>query len=130
MRKLDVNEQALNRAKFIASLIVPAYQQGLMRQLIDAKIPVRAFGKYWNTIDDRSCYARELAASVALLHVFPDQRRVHAIDFAARPAIRPGRSAQEVIRRCRDALANPQPVATSSSNNICAAMIRELIAAK
>lgn len=127
MRKLDVSDQTLNRAKFVASLIVPAHQQGLLGQLQHAKIPVRAFGKNWNTIADRSQFARELAPSAALLHVFPDQRRVHAIDFASRPCIRPGRSPQEMIRRCREALANPQTVASSAANVICAAMIRQLI---
>ena len=52
-------------------------------------------------------FARELAPSVALLHVFPNQRRVHSIDFASRPVIRPGRSAPEMLRRCRDAISNP-----------------------
>lgn len=131
MRKLDVSERTLNRAKFIASLIVPAYQRGLLRVLTDAKIPVRTFGRNWDSdvIEDRSRFARELASSVGLLHVFPNQRLAHAIDFASRPAIRPGQSVPEMIRRCRDALAKPQAPTTSTGNVICASMIRELIAA-
>jgi hypothetical protein len=130
MRKLDVSAQTLSRGKFIASLIVPAYQQGLLRVLTDSRIPVRAFGNHWNTIEDRAHFAHALAPSVALLHVFPDQKRVHAIDFAARPVIRPGYSAAEMIRRCREALRNPQPAAKSSSNFISASLIRELIGTK
>jgi len=129
MRKLDVSEQTLNRSKFIATLIVPAYQRGLLRTLDEAKIPVRVFGKNWDSdaIEDRSRFARELSGSTALLHVFPNQQRVHAIDFASRPAIRPGRSAAEMIRRCRDAISNPQSVTSSTDNVICASIIRELI---
>jgi hypothetical protein len=130
MRKLDVSEQTLNRAKFISHLIVPAYQRGLLRTLNEANIPVRVLGQNWemDAIHDRSQFARELASSVALLHPFPNQRRVHAIDFASRTVIRPGRSGAEMIRRCREALSNPQTVATSSGDLICAPLIRELIA--
>jgi hypothetical protein len=97
--------------------------------LRDAKIPVHAFGKGWDTHDDRAEYARTLVSAAALLHVFPDQRRVHGIDFAGRPVIRPGLSSQEMIRRCRDALRNPPSIATTSANFICASLIRELVAA-
>ncbi|MBC8109071.1 MAG: hypothetical protein H7Z14_20970 [Anaerolineae bacterium] len=130
MRKLDVSGETLNRAKFISSLIVPAYQRGLVRTLSDAKLPFRMFGKNWDSdaMEDRSTFARELAPSVALLHVFPNQHRIHAMDFASRAVIRPGQSSQEMIRRCRDAIACPPAPATSVFDVICASIIRSLIA--
>ena len=70
-----------------------------------------------------------LTAAAALLHVWPDQRRVHAIDFAGRAAIRPGPSAAEMLRRCHAALDHPPHTASSSSSLICAALIRELTSA-
>jgi hypothetical protein len=119
-RKLNVDARSLNTASFTSKLIAPAYRVGLVRLLRAANIPIREF----DSLEDAA-----LTAAVALLHVWPDQRRVHAIDFAARPAIRPGLGAAELIRRCRAALADPQAPASSSSNLISAAMVRELICA-
>jgi hypothetical protein len=128
---LNVSEQTLNRAKFISALIIPAYQQGLVKLLHDANVRYQVFGKNWHSDSDRTPgeLAREWAPAAALLHVWPDQQRVHAIDFAARPAIRPGHSAQEMIRRCRDAISHPPKPASPAKNMICAPVIRSLIAA-
>ncbi|CAN5498275.1 hypothetical protein BH09PLA1_BH09PLA1_21420 [soil metagenome] len=127
MRQLEVSDQTLSRAKFISTLIVPAYQHGLVQKLKDAEIPIRAFGNNWDCNPSRSELSRALAPAAALLHAWPDQRRMHAIDFAGRGCVRPGRSSQEMVRRCREALHRPPAIATATGPVICASMIRELM---
>jgi hypothetical protein len=124
MRKLGVAEQTLVRTKFIDALIAPAYREGLVRQLRRADVPIREFDSRPGEL------SQQLASAAALLHVWPNQRRVHAIDFAGRPALRPGLGAREMLRRCRAALTNAQPSPHPSENLICARVIRELISAR
>jgi hypothetical protein len=137
MRKFSVGEQTINRAMFIAALIVPAYQQGLAGVLVDADMPVRISGKGWSDIQRFARQAtgpittrEELAAAVSrsslLLHAWPDQR-AHPIDFAGRPVLRPARSRDRFIRDVKEALRNP-PCSAASFSAISPAFLRQLLA--
>jgi hypothetical protein len=100
--KLGIDEAGFDRAQFINELIVPAYQQGLARVLIEEGLPLRVWGSGWEEIDEfagrcggpvRS--SAELAAVIeeaaALVHVWP-HLHLHPIDAAGKP----------VVRRCGD----------------------------
>ena len=50
-KKLGISDEGLDRTLFINQLIVPAWQQGIIRILINAGIPVKLFGSNWNQID-------------------------------------------------------------------------------
>ena len=51
MKKIGISEEGFDRAFFIDRLIVPAWQQAIVRLLIDAKIPLRIFGQNWDRLD-------------------------------------------------------------------------------
>jgi len=99
---------------FVNKLIVPSYQQGLARVLIDEKVPIRIAGSGWSEIPRFAPHAigpvrtREelaffLGSASVLVHVWPDQR-VHAIDFAGRTVIRPARTRDRFVRDVRQIL--------------------------
>jgi hypothetical protein len=99
-RRFSINEQSLDRVRFVDRLIVPAYQQSLARILIEAKCPLELHGRGWDEIDEFRTFAqgpvlmREdlhgiLSHSAALLHPLPSGE-AHPIDAAPRMVIRPG----------------------------------------
>lgn len=97
-RRAGIDEASLDRRLFIESLIVPAYQQGIVRALSKAKLPVRLFGDGWHLIDDlrplvagpienRAALAAALASSTKLLHVWPTAQS-HPIAVTGLPVLR------------------------------------------
>jgi hypothetical protein len=97
-RQQNVDEATLDRRMFIESLLVPAYQQGLVRALIQARVSVRLFGGGWEQIDDfrlhaagpirdRSALADALASSRRLIHVWPSTA-IHPIFATGLPVLR------------------------------------------
>ncbi|HSZ57977.1 MAG TPA: hypothetical protein VK797_20095 [Tepidisphaeraceae bacterium] len=115
--QLRVAEESLNKAFFLEHLVVPAYQQGLARLLIEHRLPVRLFGSGWDkippfaeygygAIETREHFTEILAQSAAVVHAWPSDR-VHPIDAIGRPVLRAfGRTREEFLRQpIRPALA-------------------------
>jgi hypothetical protein len=138
MRKFEVGDQTINRAMFLKSLIVPAYQQGLASALVEAGVPVQIAGKAWADIDrlrrhstgpvtTREDLATVIARASLLLHVWPDQR-AHAIDFAGPAVLRPARNRQRFLREIQDALRNPGRRSAATFSVISPGFLREVLA--
>jgi hypothetical protein len=106
LRGTKIAPESLDQPKFIDRLIVPVYQQGLVRWLIEAGIDIRLFGRGWDQIDEFTAHHRgatttreELHAAVqscaALAHVWP-ANWAHPIESAGLPVLRRGAKEREM----------------------------------
>ena len=98
LRRAGIADGSVDARTFIERLILPAYQQGLVRRLIDAGAPVRLFGRGWGEIaefapahqgevSNPDALRRAVASCAALAHVWPEAW-AHPIDAAGRPVLR------------------------------------------
>jgi hypothetical protein len=124
MAKLKISEEGLDRDRFINELVVPAYQQGLLKLLVDANIPIKLFGRGWGEfprmsefwqgeIKTRESLLSAIASVSALIYAWPLRYR-HAIDALLRPILTPtANRANSWIRDARRILNEP-PAASRS----------------
>jgi hypothetical protein len=117
--QLRVAEESLNKTFFLEHLVVPAYQQGLARLLIEQRVPLRLFGWGWDRIppfarlacgavQTREKFAEIVAKSAVVVHAWPSNA-AHPIDALARPVLRAfGRSRRDFHR---------QPICTTTVGN-------------
>ena len=129
--QLRVAEESLNRAFFLEHLIVPAYQQGLARLLIEHGVPVRLFGEGWEKIpqfathfggavETRERFAEILGRCAAVVHAWPSER-AHPIDAIEKPILRPfGRTMNEFL---------VQPICPSPARDLARLCARSLLPA-
>jgi hypothetical protein len=68
MRQIGVADENFPRARFMEKLIVPAYQQGLARLLLNARVPLRLHGQGWDRIDEFRPLAHGAVESREQLH--------------------------------------------------------------
>ncbi|MDB5305725.1 MAG: hypothetical protein JWM97_3274 [Phycisphaerales bacterium] len=98
MKRARVADEGFSRALFIDALIVPAFQQGLLRTLLGEKLPVRCFGAGWERIESfesnaqgpvlsRQDLARIANSATALIHAWPTPYS-HPIDALGRRVVR------------------------------------------
>lgn len=98
LTRVGIGEETVDRMAFVHRLILPAYQQGLARWLIGAKIDLRLFGRGWDAIEefaphhvgeitDRAALCQAIESSAALVHVWP-ANSAHPIDAVGRPVLR------------------------------------------
>ena len=98
MRKLNIASETLPKHRFIADLILPAYQQSIARLLLREKLPVKLFGAGWERLPEfapHACCAvesreklREIASdSAGLVHILPSSLP-HPIDALGKPVLR------------------------------------------
>lgn len=96
--RFQIGDDGFDRSIFKERLIVPAVQQGLARRLIKDGMPLRLFGRGWDSLDrmaqfhggpvrSRQELAGAVSQSAALVHVWPWQAG-HAIELTGRPVIR------------------------------------------
>ena len=81
MNRLGVQEQGLDRARFIEQLIAPTYQQGLARLFLREKLPLRLHGRGWQQLAEFAAHASgairsrdelvEAAGDAVLVHAWP-----------------------------------------------------------
>jgi hypothetical protein len=114
MRRQHVGEDNFARQRFIEKLILPAYQQGLARMLIKAKLPLRLFGEGWNELDEFKSHAagsiqtreefdRVISQSAILVHVWTGTHPIEALD---KPILRRrDNRAESFIRDAKAAIA-------------------------
>ncbi|HEY7086704.1 MAG TPA: hypothetical protein VH518_01365, partial [Tepidisphaeraceae bacterium] len=98
MRQLGVGEESFPRMRFIEKLVLPAYQQGLVRSLIAARLPVKLYGRGWDALDEFGSFAcgpirsrqefdDAISASSVLIHAWPT-KLAHPIDACDMPVVR------------------------------------------
>jgi hypothetical protein len=128
---MNIAADAIDRRRFIESLIVPAYEQGCARLLLSAGLPLRIYGRGWNTLDEfvaisagalttNQALLTAAASAAALVYIWPT-RYTHPIDAMGRPIVhRPGRRRESFIREAKLALAGSiaksQPAISSPAN--------------
>ncbi len=110
--RMNIKEEEFDAARFFSGMILPAYQQGMARMLIEAGLPVHLYGEGWDRIADFAAHAngavrsREdmrnaAAGACALIHVWPGLG-AHEMDSLGRPVLRrPGRRRESFIREAR-----------------------------
>jgi hypothetical protein len=118
-KNLGIADEGFNPEFFLNRLVIPAYQQAIVARLLNAKIPVRLYGKGWTPFPDADhgpIATREdfLAAASASALVFPwPVRHRHAIDAMGRPVLGPHRNEADLIREARRMLITDAPVPSS-----------------
>jgi hypothetical protein len=99
LAKLQISDEGFDRDRFINDLIVPAYQQGLVKLLANAKLPIQIFGTGWNDVpalrsfwrgevSTRQSLAAAVVSASVLLYAWPLRYR-HQIDAMGRPVLTP-----------------------------------------
>lgn len=107
MHRARVGEQSFPAVRFIDRLIVPAYQQGLARTLIQAGLPLRVYGEGWETIPEFAPLAggtirsadqlrRAIESSTALIHAWPTNL-AHPIDSIPLPSVTRGAGTKDAF---------------------------------
>ena len=136
MTKLGISQEGFNEPMFINRLVIPAYQQGLARLLLDAGLPLKLFGRGWDLLPRLSAAWRgevrtreEFRGAVngasVLMYPWPTRVR-HEIDAMGRPVLSPNlrraeswvRDAKAILNGCRETLPFPP---------ISQALIRDMV---
>jgi hypothetical protein len=114
-RQLDIAPDTLDHRRFFDDLILPGYQQGLARVLMEAGLPLRLYGRGWDQLAEfrpvslgelstRAAFTTAVAAAAALVHVWP-LHHAHPIDALGKPIVhRTGRRKESFLREAKLAL--------------------------
>jgi hypothetical protein len=136
MRRQHVGEENFARQRFIEKLILPAYQQGLARTLIKAKLPLQLFGEGWNELDEFKSHAagpirtreefdRVISQSAILVHVWTG---THPIEAIHKPILRRrDNRAESFIRDAKAAIAGNLTPFRSAVPGLGGKLIHEII---
>jgi hypothetical protein len=106
LRQALIAEETVDHALFIDRLIVPAYQQGLVRWLMRAGVEVKLFGAGWGELEefaqrhagevsDRESLRRAIEACAGLVHVWP-AAWAHPIEATGRAVLKRGTRSKEM----------------------------------
>lgn len=139
MRRLGVGDDAFARNRFIEKLLIPAYQQGWVRLLIRAQLPLKLYGRGWNDLDEfksfvcgpiqsRSELQDAMRSAAALVHVWPTPLS-HPVDSVGIPIIRASgqRSTGAFLRDAQSALRGTLPEAPINVPPLSAELIHRII---
>ena len=99
MMKLGISAEGFNEGMFVNQLVIPAYQQGMARLLLDAGLPLKIFGKGWDelprfrpawrgTVETREAFREAVSSASVLIYLWPTRIR-HEIDAMGRPVLSP-----------------------------------------
>lgn len=117
--RMKIDPATLDWPLFLDRLVLPAYQQSLVRHLIREHVPVDLFGNGWDQIDgcallhrgtvnDRQAFQEIVAESSVLLHAWP-MLPFHPVQLAHRYVLNAGaKSAAELAREFRSFATRPQ----------------------
>ena len=136
--RAGIDEQTLDRRAFIERLIVPAYQQGLARALLQAGIELRLHGRGWNELDelshqhagdigDRAALRAAIHSAAALVHVWP-MPWTHPIESAGRPVLQVTGSRDSWIQEARRLATTAPKVQTLTRECFTPKLIESLLA--
>ena len=138
MRRFDVSDDSFPHDRFLTQLIVPAYQQSVVRQLLVTGIPLRLFGKGWSEIEEfeacaagavRSCEQMEtiLSSAKMLIDLWP-WRSGHPITAVNRPVLRrEGCSLSAYVQNARNALGGGLTIGSPAVTPLSAELIADLL---
>jgi hypothetical protein len=104
--RAGIAEETVNARLFVERLIVPAYQHGLVRWLLQAGLDVKLFGRGWDRLAEfasrhvgevanRQSLVAAVESCAALVHAWP-VGGAHAIDASGRPVLRRGSRSKEL----------------------------------
>jgi hypothetical protein len=104
--RAGIAEETVDARLFVERLIVPAYQQGLVRWLLQGGVDVKLFGRGWDGVaefesrhvggvNDRPSLLAAVESCAALVHAWP-AGGAHAIDACGRPVLRRGSRGKEL----------------------------------
>lgn len=121
-RHAQVSEDELDRNQFLCQLILPAWRQGIAFLLVKESVPLRLFGKGWNSIDGlQPLWAGEInsgaelmqaaRSAVALIAPCPDLH-AHPITALSRPILYPNCGRQQFLNKARRARSNAPSLTT------------------
>jgi hypothetical protein len=139
MRQFDVSPDALPHDRFLHGLIVPAYQQGCVRALLKARLPVKIYGKGWAAIDEFRPHAAgmldsheeknaALASATTLVDLWP-WREAHPISSIDRPTLRrQGRKLAAFVQRARQLLESTPSFSSPTATALTAELLQNLLA--
>jgi hypothetical protein len=139
MRRFDVSTGTFPQDRFLTELIVPAYQQSVVRAIIKAGLPVQLFGEGWSEIEEFKSHAAgavhsadeqqsALAGAGILLDLWP-WRAGHPINAINRSVnCREGRSLSALVQRARNALAGGATIAPAAGKPLDAQLLSDLLA--
>jgi hypothetical protein len=111
MVKLGISEEGFDRALFITKLVIPAYQQGLAKLLLDAGIPLKVYGSGWDylpqfesssqgPIKSRPDFVAAIESVAALVYPWPI-RHAHFVDALGRTILSPGTRRSDYLRNAK-----------------------------
>lgn len=138
MARLSIGPDGFDRGLFLNTLIMPAYQQGLARALVAARLPLRLFGRGWGDLPEFAAHAAgpvgshaELlcatSSAVAIIRATPG-RTPHPVNVLGRPVVVPCTGPIDtLIRSAKGALAGKsgisQPAAPPLSGELVVALL-------
>jgi hypothetical protein len=131
MQRAGIADEGFNQARFIQGLIVPAWQQGLVRILIEQGLPLRLYGRGWAQLGScrqhsagevkcRASFHQAVLECAALLYPWPIVH-AHQIDALGRPVLRLGTSPSNFVHAARQMLRKP-PLPSPVRSPLCAAV--------
>jgi hypothetical protein len=125
MNRLSIGPEGFDRALFLNTLVGPAYQQGLARALLAARLPVRLFGQGWGGIPEFAPHAagpiasrpdllRAAGSAAALVRATPGSHP-HPIAALGRPVVTPAAGPLEVLLRAASKAIAAKPAAVRAA---------------
>lgn len=140
MRRFDVSDDAFPHERFVTKLIVPAYQQGVVRGLLAGGLPLRLYGEGWGDISEFESFAAGAANSQAdlemalgsatiLVDLWP-WRAAHPIGSAIQPVLRrEGRGMAAFIQHARKILSTHVPPTVQQNPSLSPTLLGDLLKA-
>ncbi len=137
MKRINIATNAIDQRRFIDDLIVPAYARGLAELLRQNGLPLRCVGEGWDAIEmlkpfargpiaTRERFAEAVAASAALVHVFP-MSCAHPIAHQGRPVVYATGGRETFLRDARAAVAGKLASGLHSAPVLTAELLQRLL---
>ncbi len=116
---LDIASDTLDRFRFLDGLILPTYQQGIARLLVNAELPVKLHGKGWNQLEEfrpfatgpvqtETDFVAAAQSSAVLVYIWP-KANPHPIESLSKPILYPStRRSDQFLKNAQSLLNGPR----------------------
>ena len=119
MRRGRVEEEGFDRALFLDGIVLPAWQQGVARALLRARVAIKLYGHAWNELDEfrtaaqgplrtREQLRHAVKSAEALIHIWPIAH-AHPIESAGKPILRAQQPRDAFIQEAKLAMRGRMP---------------------